>query len=153
MNQRQKSDHAGVSLVLLFLIRKLQDLNSSYSKVFEVLLFLDSYTRFSVPKTIKSEKFGKMQAVLTAYLIRSIAGSYSFSIYVKIIKPKSEIVSCRRAFGPSFPNSKIRRLYQLLPEIIWNITFRRYLHQIIRFKKKKIWKIWQNASSFNYLIQ
>ena len=52
--------HAGPRLVLLFLIRKLQHPTSSCLKVFEILLFPDSYTRFCVPKTIKFEIFGKI---------------------------------------------------------------------------------------------
>ena len=41
-----------------FLIRKLQKLTSSCSNLFEILLFLDSYTRLSFPKTRKFKKFG-----------------------------------------------------------------------------------------------
>ena len=57
--------HAGAPLIILLLIRKLQGLTSSYLKVFEILLFSDSYTRFSVPRTIKFEIFGKREALLT----------------------------------------------------------------------------------------
>ena len=51
--------HARAPLVLLFLIGRLQDLISSCSKLFEILLFLLSYTRLSVPETRALEKFGR----------------------------------------------------------------------------------------------
>ena len=50
--------HAGAPLVLLFLTRKLQDLTSSCSKLFEILPFSDSSTRLSVPKRRQNELFG-----------------------------------------------------------------------------------------------
>ena len=56
---KDKFVHAGAPVLLLFLISKLQDLTSSYLKVFEIFLFSYSYTRFSFPKTIKFEIFGK----------------------------------------------------------------------------------------------
>ena len=55
---KDKLAHAGAPLVHLFLIRELQDLTSSWLKVFQILLFSDSYTRFSIPETIKFEIFG-----------------------------------------------------------------------------------------------
>ena len=48
------------------------------------------------------------------YLIRGIAGFYSFFLNLKIIKWKEEICSCRSSFGPSFPNWEITGPYQLL---------------------------------------
>ena len=52
-------------MVLLFLIRKLQDLTSSCSKSLEILLLSDSYTRFSFPKRRTFENFGDSEALLT----------------------------------------------------------------------------------------
>ena len=58
-HEREKLVQAGAVLVLFFLIGKLEDLTSSYSKLFEKLLFLKCYTGFFVPKTRLLEIFGK----------------------------------------------------------------------------------------------
>ena len=57
--------HAGTPLALLLLIGRLQELTSSCLKLFEILLFLISYTRLSVPKPRTFEKFGVSLALLT----------------------------------------------------------------------------------------
>ena len=77
---------------------------SSCSKLFEILLFLNSYTGLSVQTTRTSE---------------------NFTLNLKIIKWKTEIGSCRSSFGPSFPNWEITGPYQLLLKIIWNTAFLR----------------------------
>ena len=50
-HERQKLVHAGASLVLFFLIGKLQNLTSSFLKIFEIFIFLNYYTVLSVQKT------------------------------------------------------------------------------------------------------
>ena len=52
--------HAGAPLVLLFPIGRLKDLTRSCSKLFEILLFLISYTGLHASRTRILEKFGKM---------------------------------------------------------------------------------------------
>ena len=52
---KDKLFHAGASLLLVFLIGKLKDLISSYSKLFEIFIFLNRSAILSVPKTF--EKF------------------------------------------------------------------------------------------------
>ena len=56
---KDKFVHSGAPLVLLFLIVRLEDLTTSYSELFETLLFLINYTGLCVPKTKTFEKFGK----------------------------------------------------------------------------------------------
>ena len=58
-NEREELVHAGATLVLLFLIGKLQDLASSSSKLIEISIFLKCYNGLSVPKTRIYERFGK----------------------------------------------------------------------------------------------
>ena len=57
------------------------------------------------------------------YLIRGIAGPYSSTSTLKIIKWKTEIGSCRSSLGPSFPDWEITGPYQFVLKIIWNIAF------------------------------
>ena len=57
--------HAAAHLVLLFGIGSFQDVTSSCSKLFEILLFLSSYTGLCAPKTRTFEKFGKKYALLS----------------------------------------------------------------------------------------
>ena len=56
-NERQKLIDAAAPSALLSSIGRLEELTSSSSNLFEILLFLDSPTRLSVPKTTKYEKF------------------------------------------------------------------------------------------------
>ena len=61
---KDKLVHAGAPLVLLFLIRKLQDLTSSCLKVFEILLFFGS-CRSSFPRSFPNwEITGPCQLLL-----------------------------------------------------------------------------------------
>ena len=62
---KDKLVHAEAPLVLLSLIQKLQEPTSFCSKLFEILLFSDSYPRLSVPKARKFEKLGMNKALLT----------------------------------------------------------------------------------------
>ena len=60
--EREKLVHPGAPSVLLFLIGKLQDLTSSYSKLIEILIFFKCNTGLSVPKTGILEIFEKKKA-------------------------------------------------------------------------------------------
>ena len=86
------------------------------------------------------------------YLIRGIAGSYSLTKNLKVIKLKTEISSLRRSFCHSVLYSQITGPYQFLLQIIENTAFVKELHYIISSKNRNIWKIWWEVSSFNYRI-
>ena len=54
-------------MAVLFLIGRLQDLTSSCSKLLEILLFLISCNRLSVPKRRTFQKFGMSSALSTPF--------------------------------------------------------------------------------------
>ena len=128
--QRQKLVYAGALLVLLFLILQLQNLTSSSSKFFEILLFSDSYTY-----EILCSKNKKIWKICISYPLlmtwshkrHCLYTSNSFTINLRIIKSKTKIGSCRSPFGPSFPNSncEIIESSQFPLKIIWNTAFLR----------------------------
>ena len=64
------------------------------------------------------ESLARVKLFQLPYLRRSIASSYSYILNLKVIKGKTEIVSCRSSFGPPFPNWEITVIYQFLLKII-----------------------------------
>ena len=123
-NEMQILVHAGAPLALVFLIARLQDLIRPCSKLFVILIWSQLVPRdylFQKEENMKNLAWVKLFSL--PYLIRGIAGSYRFTLKLKIIKWNAENRSCRNSFGPSFPNCEIIRPYQLLLKIIWNNTF------------------------------
>ena len=98
-------------MVLLMLIGRLEDLTISYSKLFEILLFLISCTGLFVRKTRAFQKFGTKEGLLSLLLRIGIIGSYSCTSNLKVIKWKTEIGSCRSSLWPSCPNLEITGPY------------------------------------------
>ena len=101
---------------------------------------------------------------------KSLAESqpYSITSNLKIVLNK-EIRFYRTSFGPSF-KLEIIALYHFQLEILylkyicvhllnttiieisWDIAFLKFFHSII-CSKNKIWKVWHELSSFNYLLK
>ena len=79
-------------MALLLLIGRLQDLNSSCSKLFEILLFLLSYTDYLFQKQEHLKNLARSKLFYLPYLIRGTAGSYSFTFKFKNYQMKGKLV-------------------------------------------------------------